>query len=196
MIKRIGFIITLGVVIFLASSSSALKESKAAQNSTEEDGMVTVDVSELETVSEEALLGYKEPGFYKGVSEYDEIDVSDLTDLGPISEDMIIGYKDDSYFNRFNEEYSHKTVIIAVDEEILDDEKVSALCEKYGLSITYDYNNFNMYALSSSEELTEEGLNNLIEDLSNEAGILNVSKDYICHTTDSEATGDFGLCVE
>lgn len=170
MIKRIGFIITVGLVILFAAGSAAEKDSKAAENKNEVNGPSTDS-----TVT---------------------VNVNDLTD-NFLSEDMLIGYKDESYYNSFAEEYSHKTVIVAVDPEILDTHKVKALCEKYALDITYDYNSFDMYALSSAEELSDEALNTLIDELSNEDGIISVSKDYIAHITDNASvSGGFGLCIE
>ncbi len=204
MIKRIGFIITVGLVILFAAGSAAAKDSKPAENKNEinepsTDATVTVNVNDLadNSVSEDMLIGYKDNSYYNSNEETITVDVSDLTDIGTISEDMIIGYKDPDYYNSFTEEYSHKTVIVAVDPEILDTDKVKALCEKYGLGITYDYNSFDMYALSSAEELSDEALNTLIEELSNEDGIISVSKDYIAHITDNASvSGGFGLCIE
>ncbi len=204
MIKRIGFIITVGFVILFAAGSAATKDPKAAENKNEinepsTDSTVTVSVNDLadNSVSEDMLIGYKDKSYYNSNEDTITVDVSDLTSDYPITEDMITGYKDDSYYNSFAEEYSHKTVIVAVDPEILDTYKVKALCEKYALDITYDYNSFDMYALSSAEELSDEALNTLIDELSNEDGIISVSKDYIAHITDNASvSGGFGLCIE
>ncbi len=155
MVKKIGFVITLAMVIFLASGSGDA-QSKAAEK-------------EADPVNEEK---------YETVT----VNIDDLQSAEGID---IIGYKDESYYNRMaNPSYSHNTVLISVDEEVLNDEKVEAICKKYDLSILYDYENFNMYALSSEKTLSDMELAKLIDDLSLEEGVLTVERDYICTIDD------------
>ncbi len=194
MVKKIGFIIVLGIVILLASGSSDLSNTKAAEKDGEvpetEYETVTFDVDDLTPVTEEMLIGYKDEDYYKRMTngagfETATLDMDDLKNM--ISGD-IIEYKDSDYFNN-SSEYSHKTVLVSVDEEVLDREKVEALCEKYALSIMYDYANFAMYALTSETEFTDFELAKLIEDLSAEEGVLAAERDYICRITDGANLG-------
>ncbi|MCR5585086.1 MAG: hypothetical protein K6F63_06625 [Lachnospiraceae bacterium] len=201
MIRRLGFIVGIGFLILFAASSTALAKNKDTANGSAENEKaaetVTVDVSALEPAAGDMLSGYKDEDYFNKGEDFDTVTV-EVSDLEPLNEDWLIGYKDENYYNRHSQpEFSHKTVIVAVDEEILDNAKVKALCEKYGLDITYDYNNFAMYALSSENEMSDEVLDKLIDDLSKEEGVLNVSKDYICYiNSDSEVSSGFGLCTE
>ncbi len=202
MIRRLGFLIGIGFLIIFATGSAALTKAKddaAKGSATNEKAAetVTVDVSALEPATEDMLLGYKDEDYFNKGEEFDTVTV-EISDLEPLNEDWLIGYKDENYYNRqLHPEFSHKTVIVAVDEEILDNAKVKELCEKYGLDITYDYNSFAMYALSSENEMSDEVLDKLIDDLSKEEGVLSVSKDHICYiNSDSEVSTGFGLCIE
>ncbi len=194
MVKKIGFIIVLGIVILLASGSSDLKNSKAAEKEGEmpetEYETITVDVEDLTPVTEEMLIGYKDEDYYKRMTNGAGFETAtlDMDDLANMISGDIIEYKDSDYFNH-SPEYSHNTVLVSVDEEVLDSEKVEALCEKYGLSIMYDYENFAMYALSSETELSDTELGKLIEDLSSEEGILAVERDQIIRITDGANLG-------
>jgi len=161
MIRKIGLIICLGAVILFASASSDVERSKAAEN----------------TPTAEPTA---EPSF--------ETVTIDISDLEPVTEEMLIGYKDEDYYKRYSE-YSHNTVLLSVDESILDNAGVLDLCDKYGLSIMYDYQNFSMYALTSEEAFSDEELATLIKNLSQENGVLSVEKDYICHITDGANLG-------
>ncbi len=179
MIKRICFITVLITLALVASGSSRAagsvedkKEDIAPAADTE---TVTLDVNELEPISEDMLIGYKGDDYWDQWSLPKEF--GGCFDLEPVEK----------------EEYSHKTVIISVDKEIIDRAGIEALCEKYGLSILYDYTNFDMYALSSAVELTDVELDKLIDDLSNESGVVSVSKDHICHTMDNE---EFGMSIQ
>ncbi len=207
MIKRICFITALITLALVASGSSqavgSVDEKKEDTVPAADNDTVALKVNELEPISEDMLIGYKGDDYWDQWSlpkEYGgcfdpvetpetvEINAGDLEEAGDLD---IIGYKDLEFFE--NEEYSHNTVIISVDKEIIDRAGIEALCEKYGLSIMYDYTNFDMYALSSAVELTDDELDKLIEDLTNENGIIMVSKDHICHTLD---IGDFGMSIQ
>ena len=186
MIRRLGFLIGIGFLIIFATGSSALAKAKADAKLSEENEKAAEIVTAGETVTADDTVTAGETVTFE------------LSDLEPVNEDWLIGYKDENYYNRrSNPEFSHNTVIVAVDAELLDTAKVNVLCEKYGLSITYDYETFEMYALSSEKEMSDEELNKLIDDLSQEEGILSVSKDYICYTTsDPGVTAGFGLFTE
>ncbi len=164
MFKKIGFVAALGIITFMALRNLDISASEAAEKVTLA-AETPASEKEIETVT---------------------LELSDLEtfDHSGLSEDLIIGYKDADYYKRMSPEFSHNTVIITVDEEILDREKVEGLCEKYDLSILYDYANFSMYALTSETEFSDTELAKLIDDLSLEEGIVSVHRDYICHTTD------------
>jgi len=74
--------------------------------------------------------------------------------------------------------YSHYTVIVSVERKFEEDE-LNALLEKYNLNLKYDYQTMNMYALSSPVELSDEELDELINNLLKEDNIIAVNKDYI-----------------
>ncbi len=215
MTKKIGFIAFLVLVIFLASGSVAAKRSKAATKEdipakipaseetsgdvSEEDlETITYDIRETDPVTEEMLIGYKDEDYYKKVMEGSSLEPSEtmtiaIEDLEAYGDIDIIGYKDPDYYNR-RPEYSHNSVLVSVDEAILDRAGMEALCEKYGLTIMYDYENFSMYALTREEAFSDEALEALIADLSSEAGILSVEKDSICYINDG-ANFDLGLSI-
>ncbi len=58
------------------------------------------------------------------------------------------------------QEYSPRTLLISVTEKFSEAE-LKEFCEKYGLSVTYDYNSFNMYAMSLAEDHSVEELREL-----------------------------------
>lgn len=82
-------------------------------------------------------------------------------------------------------EHSMRTLIVSVAEDASKD-KLNAIFEGLGLSILYDYTNFNMYTVTLAEDTDEKGLNSLIEKLKAYDEILNVEKDYIMHTMDKQ----------
>ncbi len=77
-------------------------------------------------------------------------------------------------------EYSMKTVIVSVSSDA-SQKKVKKIFKKLGLSILYDYENFDMYAVSLEEETDEKGLAELIEKLEAYDEILTAERDYISH---------------
>ena len=77
-------------------------------------------------------------------------------------------------------EHSMKTLIVSVSENATQ-KSVKKIFKKLGLSIVYDYENFNMYAVSLAEETDEAGLTELIEKLEAYDEITNVERDYIAH---------------
>lgn len=99
-----------------------------------------------------------------------------LTDAYDIQETQRI--YEDSTVQDNTAEYSHNTVMVYTDEAA-DRAYIEQLCSKYGLSVLYDYNNFNMYALGSDKELDDKELAALIADLGNEEHILGAERDYI-----------------
>ena len=95
------------------------------------------------------------------------IDVDDLLENAGTP---ILGYKDN---------VSSNTVLVSADKEIVTAEVINALCDKYGLYVLYDYENFAMYALSTVNTLSEDDFNEMISNLSKEEGILSVEKDQM-----------------
>lgn len=61
---------------------------------------------------------------------------------------------------KIGQEYSLRTLIISVTEKF-DEAELKEFCEKYGLSVTYDYDSFNMYAMSLAEDHSVEELREL-----------------------------------
>ncbi len=61
---------------------------------------------------------------------------------------------------KIGQEYSLRTLIVSVTEKF-DEAELKEFCEKYGLSVTYDYDSFNMYAMSLAEDHSVEELREL-----------------------------------
>ncbi|MBP5249042.1 MAG: hypothetical protein J6Z46_03455 [Lachnospiraceae bacterium] len=95
------------------------------------------------------------------------VDVDTLTESAGTP---ILGYKDNT---------SASTVIVAVDSETVNPEVIASLCEKYRLTVLYDYESLSMYALSTVDTLSPEAFDEMIEKLSAEKGILSVEKDQM-----------------
>ena len=66
---------------------------------------------------------------------------------------------------------------------------VEYLCEKYDLSIVYDYSSLNMAALRSNTELTAEGLEQLLKDVAAEEDVLGVEPDQVIELDPREWEG-------
>ena len=79
--------------------------------------------------------------------------------------------------NEMGPTYSNKVLILAFDRE--KEELLTYLCAKYNLEIIYDYKNFNMAALAIKEDLTEEEIEDLLQQLRLEDGVISVEKDQI-----------------
>ena len=79
--------------------------------------------------------------------------------------------------------YSDTTLLICVEEDF-SDKKLKKICKKYDLSVVYDYENLNMYALSTAEPLSEEDMLSLINALSEEEGITYAERDGITYLDD------------
>ncbi len=84
-----------------------------------------------------------------------------------------------------SQEHSMKTVIVSLAHE-MSDQEVKDLAEDYNLLVTYNYSSFNMCALSSSEELSETELSDLIRLLSADSRVINVERDYVIQLDDME----------
>ena len=69
--------------------------------------------------------------------------------------------------------------VVAVDSETVNPEVIASLCEKYRLTVLYDYESLSMYALSTVDTLSPEAFDEMIEKLSAEKGILSVEKDQM-----------------
>ncbi len=95
------------------------------------------------------------------------VDVDTLTESAGTP---ILGYKDNT---------SASTVIVAVDSEIVNSDVIASLCEKYGLTVLYEYESLSMYALSTVDALSPEAFDEMIGRLSSENGILSVEKDQM-----------------
>ena len=81
-------------------------------------------------------------------------------------------------------EYKNSVFIISVEPDTTD-ETMSALFEKYGLDIVYDYENFNMYAVSVSEPLDAEQTDKFIKALEEYDFILMVEPDSVVYIDSS-----------
>lgn len=88
--------------------------------------------------------------------------------------------QEDNQMNQDSEEpeYSSNMIIISVKADATENE-LTKLFEKYDLTVVYDYNNFNMYALKTSREMSDEELDKLISELEQDDNVLMAEKDYI-----------------
>lgn len=76
------------------------------------------------------------------------------------------------------QKYSSNTIIVSVDSSATKEEMYKFF-EESNLEIVYEYKNFNMFALKTTENLTKNELEKLIEELEKDKRILGVEKDYI-----------------
>ncbi len=88
--------------------------------------------------------------------------------------------------------YSDTTLLISVEEDF-SDKQLKKLLKKYDLSVVYDYENFNMYALSTAEPISDEDMLSLIDALSNEDGIIYAERDGITYLDDPVLDNDIVL---
>jgi hypothetical protein len=72
--------------------------------------------------------------------------------------------------------YGYKVFIFSVEPGTPKD-KVSGLCSDLGLTVVYDYENFDMYAVSADEPLAEDAAEQLMEKIENYEFILMVEPD-------------------
>ena len=77
-------------------------------------------------------------------------------------------------------EFSPRTLIVSVEDGFTAAD-MQALCDKYGLSITYEYDNFAMFAVSLDHDAADSEMYALITYLSAEPGVLAVERDAIVH---------------
>lgn len=87
------------------------------------------------------------------------------------------------------EEYSSGRLILSLDAEASGEDR-TALLEKYGMEIIYDYDNLDMLAVRLPKNYTASGLDALIAELEENPIVLGVSKDYVSHTTLSAVKND------
>ena len=79
--------------------------------------------------------------------------------------------------------YSARTVLITTDGKF-SEEELSALLEKYSLSLVYDYDSFNIYALASNHDMNSKELNSLLDALRSEDKIIDAEPDEQITLTD------------
>ena len=84
-------------------------------------------------------------------------------------------------------QYSSRVILAFVDRK-LSARELDALLEKYNLSLVYDYENFNLYALSADQDLTRESMQKLIQGMEKEKHILSVSRDEILTLEEKSGT--------
>ena len=77
-------------------------------------------------------------------------------------------------------EFSPRTLIVSVEDGFTTAD-MQALCSKYDLTITYEYDNFAMFAVSLDYDATDAEVAALIDALSAEPGITAVERDAIVH---------------
>ncbi len=82
--------------------------------------------------------------------------------------------------------YSDKIVLVSVEKKY-SEEELNALLKKYDLTLVYDYENFNMYAFSTSRSYSDEEMNTLIENLKGESNIVSAERDSIAKTNENES---------
>ena len=143
-----------------------------------------------------ALAGYDAPAGYEASAGRDPSESSKAPADNDPSEDYVLpGYAglktksgaelpgDIELRAEQSRPHSQSTLIVSVAEDFSEDQ-LSALLEKYGLSVIYDYRNFRMYALSAGRDLEDKELFSLIEALEEEDGVLGAEPDYIIELTD------------
>ena len=81
--------------------------------------------------------------------------------------------------------YSKRTVLVSFSEPVSEDE-AKEFAKKLNLDLTYFYSNFNMCALSSKRDLTDEEMHDLILHLERLQKVLQVERDEIMHLDSEE----------
>jgi|GEM_PF-2081130 len=71
------------------------------------------------------------------------------------------------------------TVLLLSLEQTLKDAGLDELCEKYGFEIVYDYKNFNMAAVKTQRKYSDDELEQLIDALMEEDGVIYAQKDQV-----------------
>lgn len=138
-------------------------------------GMNYCILCESQVVYPGAPVNYSLVYIYKGLDGSAEItDIIPLTDN--TSDDVI-------EVNPVEPEYSLNTVIVSVSEDA-SKKQLKKIFKKLGLSILYDYDGLNMYAVSLAEDTDAEGITELIEKLEAYDEILMAERDYIYHLDD------------
>ena len=79
--------------------------------------------------------------------------------------------------------YSPRTLLISV-ESWRKEAGIAELCERYHLSVVYDYHLVSMYAVSTERDYTDGEMEALIAALEQERGVLSVQRDQIYRLTD------------
>ncbi|MGN1022771.1 MAG: hypothetical protein ACI4OJ_04665 [Lachnospiraceae bacterium] len=70
-------------------------------------------------------------------------------------------------------------VVLVWTDEKLPKKELHDILTRYSLSVVYDYENFNAYALSSQTDLSEEEMDKLLQDLSQEPHVLEALRDEV-----------------
>ena len=135
-------------------------------------GMNYCILCESKVVYPGAQTGYSLVYIYMGLDGSAEL--KDIVRLNDKQED------DTADAGAYIPDHSMKTVIVSVSEDA-SQKTVKKIFKKLGLTILYDYDNLNMYAVSLAEETDEEGLTELIEKLEAYDEILMAERDYISY---------------
>ena len=83
-----------------------------------------------------------------------------------------------------SEEKESVVLILGIDAKDKS-EFLKVLCGRYDLSVVYDYSNFSLAAVKTNAELTAAELDQLMEDLRGEDGIISVERDQVYQLDDS-----------
>lgn len=83
------------------------------------------------------------------------------------------------------EAYSDSTLLLSVDQQFTDAE-LKQLCKKYELSVVYQYQNFDMFALKTRHPYTDQEMGDLLENLKAEKNVTDAQRDTIMHLDDGE----------
>jgi len=119
-----------------------------------------------------ASTGYSLVYFYKGLDGSAKL--NDIESLKTVQEDESIEV------GTFEPEHSMNTLLVTVDENA-SKKTIKKIFKSLGLTIKYDYDIINGYAVSLAEDTDEDGLNELIAKLEAYDEILLAEKDYIYH---------------
>lgn len=138
-------------------------------------GMNYCVLCESQVVYPGAAAGYSLVYFYQGFDGGVElVDIEKIVETGDDTAELQPGTE---------QNFSLKTVIVSVSEDA-SEKKLKKIFKKLGLSILYDYDSLNMYAVSLAEETDAQGIADLIEKLESYDEILTASRDYIYQLDD------------
>ena len=115
-----------------------------------------------------------------------ELDPSELeiSDLG----ESLGEFKDESYWERMLDKdsrptHSDKVFLICVEPET-PEYVINDFIEKYGFTVIYDYENFNMYALEAPEPKSEDEIYDFCKELESYSFVLSAEPDGMIYLDD------------